>query len=568
LAAAAVPLACRQSGPSGGAGASAQPVPGAAPATARGAVRVLVAYGSEKKAWLEEQLAAFNASGARVASGAPVVAEGKAMGSGEAMQDVLDGRLKPAVFSPASGAYVTLLNDAWQSRDGHTAPLAPAGDSIVLSPIVIAMWRPMAEALGWPRRHLGWSDIIAIGRERAGWAKYGRPEWGEFKLGHTHPEFSNSGLLAVLAEAYAGAGKTRGLSEADIRAPKTRKFMSAVESSLVHYGKSTGFFAEKMVARGPSYLSAAVLYENLVIESYAQGAPGADPRPKADVPLVAIYPREGTFWSDHPFCVLGDAPWVTADQKKGAELLLAWLKRPEAQQRAVTFGFRPVDPAIPVAAPIDAAHGADPKQPQTLLQLPSGATMQVLLEVWREVKKPSDVTLVFDKSGSMAGAPLAEAKAGARAFLASLQSRDEATLVFFDHNVYPAVGPFDMASGRDQLTQRVDGALAGGGTALFDAVATTFTDARTRAKAEPGRIHALVVMTDGRDEHSHRTLDALKAELPRTEEASPVKIFTIAYGKEADPVPLQAIAEMGDGSEAKGDVANIVQIYRDVASFF
>jgi Ca-activated chloride channel family protein len=558
------PLACTRGGTPAdlNAPASSPSAPAASTTHPADAVQVLVAYGSEKKAWLEEQLAAFNASGARVASGAPVVAEGKAMGSGEAMQDILEGRLKPTVFSPASGAYVTLLNEAWQSRGGHTAPLSPAGDSIVLSPIVIAMWRPMAEALGWPKKHLGWSDIIAIGRERAGWAKYGRPEWGGFKLGHTHPEFSNSGLLAVLAEAYAGAGKTRGLSEADIRSPKTRKFMSAVESSLVHYGKSTGFFAEKMVARGPSYLSAAVLYENLVIESYGPSA-----KPKADVPLVAIYPREGTFWSDHPFCVL-DAPWVTADQKKGAELLLAWLKRHEAQERAVALGFRPVDPAVAVGAPIDAEHGADPKQPQTLLQLPSGAAMQVLLEVWREVKKPSDVTLVFDKSGSMRGPPLAEAKEGARAFLASLQPRDEASVVFFDHLVYPPVGPFDIAKHRDELNQRVAGVIAGGGTALYDAVATTFAVARDRAKADPNRIHALVVMTDGRDEHSHRTLDALKAELPPGEEASPVKIFTIAYGGEADPAPLAAIAEMGDGSEAKGDVANIVQIYRDVASFF
>jgi Ca-activated chloride channel family protein len=570
LSAAAALVACNRSTPPAGEGAqaTAPAAPAAAPPPP-GAVRVLVAYGSEKKAWLEEQIAAFNASGARLPSGAPLVAEGKAMGSGEAMQDVLEGRLKPVVFSPASGAYVTLLNEAWQSQAGHTAALAPAGDSIVLSPIVIAMWRPMAEALGWPRKHLGWSDIIAVGRERTGWSKLGRPEWGAFKLGHTHPEFSNSGLLAVLAEAYAGAGKTRALAAADIRAAKTHKFMHAVESSIVHYGKSTGFFAEKMVARGPSYLSAAVLYENLVIESYGPGAsPEAAPRPKADLPLVAIYPREGTFWSDHPFCVLGEAPWVTGDQKKGAALLLAWLKRPEAQQRAVALGFRPVDPSVAVGAPIDAAHGADPKQPQTLLELPSAATMQALLDVWREVKKPSDVTLVFDKSGSMRGAPLAEAKAGARAFLASLQPRDQSSIVFFDNNVYAPLGPMDIATGRAELTARVDGVLAEGGTALYDAVATTFAAARDRAKAEPDRIHALVVMTDGRDESSQRTLDALKAALPPREEASPVKIFTIAYGKEADTGPLEVIAEMGDGSQTKGDVENIVQIYRDIASFF
>src|SRR4051794_26037262 len=76
-------------------------------------LRVLIVYGSEKKAWLDEQMAAFNARGPRLASGAPYMVEGKAMGSGEAMQDILEGRLQPAVFSPASAAYLTLLNHAW-----------------------------------------------------------------------------------------------------------------------------------------------------------------------------------------------------------------------------------------------------------------------------------------------------------------------------------------------------------------------------------------------------------------------------------------------------------------------
>ena len=33
--------------------------------------------------------------------------------------------------------------------------------------------------------------------------------------------------------------------------------------------------------------------------------------------LVAIYPSEGTFFSDNPYIAL-KAPWVTADQKAGA----------------------------------------------------------------------------------------------------------------------------------------------------------------------------------------------------------------------------------------------------------
>lgn len=265
-----------------------------------GSLQLVIAYGSEKKTWFEEQVRAFEATAPRTKSGRPIRIEGRAMGSGEAVQAILDGSLKPHVFSPASGAYVAVLNQRWLGVTGHTAPLSPAGEPVVLSPVVIAMWKPMAEALGWPRTALGWKDLLKVVRDPQGWASRGRPEWGAFKFGHTHPAFSNSGLLGVLAEAYAGAGKQRDLGAADLDAQKTKRFISEVEGAVVHYGKSTGFFAEKMQQRGPSYLSAAVMYENLIVESYLH---------PIEMPLVSIYPVEGTFWSDHPYAVL-DAGWV------------------------------------------------------------------------------------------------------------------------------------------------------------------------------------------------------------------------------------------------------------------
>src|SRR5215813_796208 len=306
------------------------PAPSAKPA----AVNVPVVYGSEKKTWLEEQIAEYHRSAPTIASGKPIKVVATAMGSGEAMQQIVSGTLKPVVFSPASGVYIALLNQSWLSMAGHTKPIAPAGEPVVLSTVVLAFWKPMAEALGWPGRQPGWSDLIKVNADPRGWGAFGHPEWGKFKLGHTHPAFSTSGLLAVLAEAYAGARKTRRLTAEDLSSKQTRAFVASVESTIVHYGKSTGFFAEKMLARGPEYLSAAILYENLVVESY--GKPHAGPA------IIAVYPSEGTFWADHPWSVL-DAEWVTADQREAAASLLAFLKRKAAQERALALGFRPAD---------------------------------------------------------------------------------------------------------------------------------------------------------------------------------------------------------------------------------
>jgi len=528
---------------------------GAGPAPEGGPpLSLAILYGSEKKTWLEQQLAAFNATNPTTKGGRPIRATGKAMGSGEAMTAILDGTERPHIFSPASGAYVTLLNGAWQSRDGHTKALAPAGEPLVLSPIVIAMWKPMAEALGWPAKPLGWADILAVSRDPRGWEKHGRPEWGELKLGHTHPEYSNSGLLSVLAIAYAGARTTRGLAAADV--PKIEPFMASVEDAIVHYGKSTGFFADKMIERGAGYLSAAVLYENLVIESYDRKPP---------MPLVAIYPVEGTFWSDHPFSVL-DADWVDAPAREAAGVLLAFLKGKPAQQQAMALGFRPVDPELAIGAPIDPAHGVDPKQPQTLLEVPDGAALDALLAAWRRTKKAADIVFVFDKSGSMAGRPLEEAKRGAKEFLATLDARDEVTLMFFDSRVYPPFGPVQVGKARAALEGRIDGISAGGETAVYDATHAAYTLLAARRKTSAHRIRAVVVMTDGADNKSARKLAQLRAAVRSEDRAAAV--FTIAYGAAPSREALQGLAADGGGAFSEGDVGSILQLYRDLAAFF
>jgi Ca-activated chloride channel family protein len=278
-----------------------------------------------------------------------------------------------------------------------------------------------------------------------------------------------------------------------------------------------------------------------------------------------VYPKEGTFWADHRYCVL-DADWVGAEERDGAGVFLAYLKGDAPQRRAMQLGFRPADEKIAIAAPIDDAHGVDPKQPQTVLDIPDAATLEQLLASWRRTKKPADVVFVFDKSGSMNGRPLDEAKRGAKAFLAALDPRDQVTLQFFDNNIYPPFGPLDVGGHAAELTSRIDGVSAGGETSLYDVIhdANAMLDARRATSAH--RIRSIIVMTDGVDNGSKRTLDDLVQELGGEGRAGTV--FTIGYGPDANPDTLSAIAKAGGGTFAKGDVDSIIQVYRDLASLF
>ena len=80
------------------------------------------------------------------------------------------------------------------------------------TPLVIAMWEPMARALGYPRRKLGFADVLRLATSGKGWAAFGKPEFGAFKLVHTSPDFSTSGLSFVVAEYYAATGKKEWLT--------------------------------------------------------------------------------------------------------------------------------------------------------------------------------------------------------------------------------------------------------------------------------------------------------------------------------------------------------------------
>lgn len=537
-----------------GCAACQQPVEPARPAAPvpSSAVEVLIHYGSEKASWMEEEIARFNASPTTTPSGRFIKVTGQAMGSGEAAQAIALGRARPHVFVPASSAYVALLERTWHRSEPPV--------SLVRSPLVVAMWQPMAKALGWPERAIGWHDFVDVNADPDGWAARGHPEWGRFKLGHTHPRHASSGLLALTALAYAGADKRGGLTPADLDAPATRAFMTEVEESVVHYGRSTGFFAEQLLAHGPTYLSAAVLYENLVIESRAR-APA--------VPIVAVYPAEGTLWADHPYIIL-DAPWVGAEERAGARAFLAFLEAAPAQARARTLGFRPPgDAAVGSAAPFDRAHGVDAAQPTTTLELPGGATIDHLLALWSKVKKASTVVLVFDKSGSMDGRPLSEAKAGARAFLAALDDRDQLAVSFFDDDVHPLVGPHVVGTSREELDVRLTGAVSFGGTALYDAIDGAWRVLARRADEAPHRIYAVVVMSDGKDTDSELALSALRRHLaePGTDDA-PVRVFTIGYGAQAETAVLEGIAGASGGFHADGNVDTIVDVYRDTATLF
>ena len=514
-------------------------------------------YGSEKEKWINDVTNVFNQSGVKAQSGRPIFVKALPMGSGETIDNILSGRLQAHLASPASAAFIKLGNVESRAKTGKD--LIGSTDNLVLSPVVIAMWRPMAEAIGWGKKPIGWADILTLSRNDKGWQAYGFPQWGKFKFGHTHPEFSNSGLIALFAEAYAASGKTAGLTLADLAKPQTKQFLAGVEQSVVHYGSSTGFFGRKMFANGPEYLSAAVLYESMVVESYSQ--------PNLAFPVVAIYPKEGTFWSDHPVGIV-DRDWVTPEHRDAAKIYIEYLLARAQQEKAIQYGFRPAGVDVPLAAPLDAAHGMDPKEPKTTLEVPPVDVINGLLQLWKDEKKHSNVTLVLDTSGSMSEEhKLQNAKVGAKQLVQLLDDGDTFSFLPFSSEMNWSGQDVSVKQGRDQLLQQIDSLFAGGGTALYDSIDAAYQHLGG-ARDPDSKIQSVVVLTDGEDTQSRMKLPELMERIRYNGETRAIHVFTIAYGKDARKDILQRIADATQAKFYEGTPQNIVEVFRDISTFF
>ncbi len=557
-----------------------------------------MAVSSEKIALLTELANEFNAGDDAKTDDGCIFVRPARKASGSAAQLIVDGWPNPeingeppVIWSPAASGWGGIVNE----RLGKV--VAPPGTPFMLTPLVIAMPQPMAEALGWPDEPIGFGDIVELANDPDGWASVGHPEWGPFRLGKTNPNYSTSGLNFTIAEYYAATGKTRGLTTEDLSRPEAVEFASNVESAVVHYGDITMTFLNNWFAtdvRGTSltYASAVAVEEKSVID-YNLGnpdgelSPGEVPRVPR-VPIVAIYPSEGTLYSDNPFIIL-DTDWVTPEQKLAAKVFEEYVQRPANQQKVMEFGFRPNNPDVALADPVSTANGVDPTQPKAELEVPAPEVLVRILDSWATNRKEARVLLVLDISGSMGdqaadgSTKLDLAQEAAVSALDQFKDADEVGLWVFstdllggsDPNYRELVAPAPIGTQRQVLAEQIEAQIPTNGTPLYDVASKAYS--AMLDSYDPDKINAIVFLTDGvnddgvvNDDESEfsNLIDLLQA---GSEGASsrPVRVFTISYGDGADTVTLKAIAQAT--SAAHYDASNpatIQQVFTAVISNF
>lgn len=373
----------------------------------------------------------------------------------------------------------------------------------------------------------------------------------------TAPTHSNSGLQTLIAQYASVSGERPDqLTEADIS--RYTEPVRAIQQKIARYGVSTGSLATAMVQNGPFWASVGSVYESSVIAANSALQPG-QPRYRA------VYPK-ATF-SSNMRAILPTAPWVSEEEKAAAEQVIAFLQTPATQQLAASLGLRPGTPGVALGPKFTAEFGVDPQARYDSYRPPQPQVVEAMLQAWQQLaKKPSQVVVVVDSSGSMEGNKLPAVQNTLQTYINQLGPLDRVVLIDFDSTIRQPIPTDGTSGGQARGLEFISGLQVGGGTSLYDA--SLYARNWLQKNLRPDAINAVVVLTDGEDSGSQLPLDRLIGDLEKSSFGSDQRIsfFTIGYGNEGEfnPEVLQKIAQTTGGYYSKGDPETISRVMENL----
>lgn len=163
--------------------------------------------------------------------------------------------------------------------------------------------------------------------------------------------------------------------------------------------------------------------------------------------------------------------------------------------------------------------------------------------------RPRDFIFVLDRSGSMTGDPIRQARNGLKACLRILEPQDTFRILLFDDQLewYRAEAvPISQAE-IDQVDLYLDRIDGRGGTEIIAAL-----EAALSAPGEGNRTRILLFLTDGAVSAEERAIAALRRQ------AGPARIFTFGIGPSVNRALLSGLARIGRGS------AEFLQLDEDI----
>ena len=531
----------------------------AATAGAQPCTTVHVLSSFENAEMVESLAAAYNSQPRNVAGSCVTVTTAKDK-SGVAAAVVATGfpnladDQKPTVWLPDSSTWV----DVAQAQGATN--LRAEGAGVAISDIVLAMPETLAESIGWDAEAPTWAEIFEAAGDPDLWSGLGHPEWGAFKLGKTSPLVATSGEAAMLASYGTAAGSLENLTATQVEDPEVQAQVHENETATSHYMATPEHFlwhARQAEASGSAadFLSAVIVDEKSVWD-YNRGITSRDgiTRTQAEPPseqLVPIYPADGYYSADNPVMRLTGA-WIDPVESEAAADFIRFTHTAQGQSAVRAAGYRDLNRALDES--VQKVGQLDGAQRGTLA-FPGSDVVTAVQASFPEVRKRANVLFLLDVSGSMdepisAGdTKLSQARKAIEAALGHFTDGDDVGLAAFaqapDGALVPGlVSPVaDIGASRDAFLGALGGLSSMGDTPLYQAV-DTFA-AQQAASWSNDHINAIVLLSDGENDTPNApTIGAeqMLANLKDMHHATPVLIFTLAYGADADVATLQSIS--------------------------
>ena len=459
---------------------------------------------------------------------------------------------RPAVWLPDSTAWLRVAEDHAGSS------VRQDGASVATSGIVVAMPASMAKVIGWDTKAPSWAEVLAVSKDPGVWERLGHADWGKFKFGKASPTVSTSGLMGLVASYGVAGGNLRNIQNDQLTQPSVITKVKDGELSTSHYMATPEHFlwhARQADDAGDvsEFLSAVIVDEKSVWD-YNRGISSNDgvtkqagPPPRE--PLLAIYPSDGVLVADNPAVTLtGD--WVSSQQRLAAEDFLAYARTEQGQDVVKTTGYRTI------ADKVDAAVASTGRYAQSLqaVPLPSADVLVNVQKSFPDVRKRARALFLLDVSGSMGQeiAPgvtrLQGAKNAVTRALDHFTDDDKLGLAAFSHvgdgplvpGLVSPVSP--LKTNKGDLLAKLNALQPVAATPLFEAVGKFA--AEQASEYNESEINTIVLLSDGRNDSTHPgDLTSLTEQLSHQHHSTPVLVFTLAYGADADTESLRAIAK-------------------------
>ncbi|HNK69808.1 MAG TPA: VWA domain-containing protein, partial [Flavobacteriales bacterium] len=172
-----------------------------------------------------------------------------------------------------------------------------------------------------------------------------------------------------------------------------------------------------------------------------------------------------------------------------------------------------------------------------------------------------DFVIVIDKSGSMTGTKIQEAKDAASFMVNHLNAGDAFNVIAFDSFNTPwtsALQPFNAANMQAALNW-IASIQAGGGTNINDAITEGIEDFST---SPAGHARSIVFLTDGQDQSSNEVILS-NAHALRMSIAPDLQLFTFGIGEGFNEQLLNQLAVQNNGVSQFLETANFSQVMSD-----